>query len=86
MPEKNDVQHTIVTFLGEIYPDRDDISITLRMSDLDSFGVVQLLLALEEHYDTALLEGMAHFQGQTLEEFGDFFLTLREEEAASAAT
>ncbi|GHC96513.1 hypothetical protein GCM10007079_49270 [Nocardiopsis terrae] len=73
MFDKDDVRTRIVEFLGEIYPDRDDISITLRMTDLDSFGIVQLLLALEEHYDVAVLEEMSRFQGEGLEQFADFF-------------
>jgi acyl carrier protein len=84
VPGKEDVQKNIVSILAEIYPDREDISIDLRMEDLDSFGIVQLLLALEELYDIAVLEGMSTFQGETLAEFRDFFLTVQESESAPA--
>ncbi|WP_017587961.1 hypothetical protein [Nocardiopsis ganjiahuensis] len=42
------------------------------MSDLDSFSIVQLLLALEDVYNVSLLEDMAEFSGESFEELTEF--------------
>ncbi|WP_067974837.1 hypothetical protein [Nocardiopsis trehalosi] len=42
------------------------------MADLDSFSVVQLLLALEDSYDVTLLEDFASFGGTSFEDLADF--------------
>lgn len=44
------------------------------MSDLDSYTVVQLVLAIEDNYDVVLLEAIAEFSGESFEEFADFVL------------
>ena len=43
-----------------------------EMSDLDSFSIVQLLLALEDVYNVSLLEDMADFSGESFEELTEF--------------
>ena len=42
------------------------------MSDLDSFSIVQLVLALEEIYDVMLLEEISSFSGESFEELAAF--------------
>lgn len=42
------------------------------MSDLDSFSIVQLLLALEDIYDVMLLEEISSFSGESFEDLATF--------------
>ena len=44
------------------------------MGDLDSFSVVQLILALEDIYDLMLLEEITSFRGETFEDLATFII------------
>ncbi|ADH70092.1 MULTISPECIES: hypothetical protein [Nocardiopsis] len=54
-----------------------------QTSDLDSFSIVQLVLALEDVYNVSLLEDMSEFTGSSFEDLAGFVAErIREQKGA----
>lgn len=62
--------YTVVVFSAN--EPQFDLPEPQSMEDLDSFSVVQLVLALEDHYSAMLLEEITSFKGKTFEDLADF--------------
>lgn len=55
------------------------------MGDLDSFSVVQMLLALEDSYEVMLLEDFSSFKGENFADLADFILQKMDEKEQAGA-
>ncbi|GAA1439535.1 hypothetical protein [Nocardiopsis tropica] len=54
-----------------------------QMSDLDSFSIVQLVLALEDVYNVSILEDMSEFSGESFEDLTLFIAERIQEQAVA---
>ncbi|MEE2041632.1 hypothetical protein Q8791_30865 [Nocardiopsis sp. CT-R113] len=54
-----------------------------QMSDLDSFSIVQLVLALEDVYNVSILEDMSEFSGESFEDLTQFIAERIQEQAVA---
>lgn len=60
---------TVITKLAEMYPDYDVTKVTLEDAGIDSFGMVQIILEMEETFQVVFEDEIDPTAFKTLGEF-----------------
>ncbi|MCK9868097.1 hypothetical protein AB0M72_14215 [Nocardiopsis dassonvillei] len=78
MLDRDETKKYAELFLRETWEGEGGDDALPELKSLDSFTVVQLILAVEERFDVTILEQMQEFKGTTLDDFVDFFVKASE--------